>query len=44
MLNILAGTLLGPEDLLPLSKDIIEITSSLSVDVIKKEFKFSPWR
>ena len=40
--NILVGILFGPEDLLSLSEDIMEITSSLSVGVIKKELKFSP--
>ena len=34
--NVVVGILFGPEDLLPLSKDIMEITSSLSVGVIKK--------
>ena len=34
--NILVGILFGTEDLLSLSKDIIEITSSLSAGVIKK--------
>ena len=42
--NILVGILFGPEDLLSLREDIMEITSSLSVGVIKKEFKLSPWR
>ena len=40
--NILVGTLFGPEDLLSLREDIMEITSLLSVGVIKKEFKLSP--
>ena len=40
--NILVGILFGPEDLLSLREDIMEITSSLSVGVIKKEFKLSP--
>ena len=34
--NILVGILFGTEDLLSLSKDIMEITSSLSAGVIKK--------
>ena len=34
--NILVGILFGPEDLLSLSEDIMEITSSLSAGVIKK--------
>ena len=41
--NILVAILFGPEDLLS-REDILEITSSLSVGVIKKELKFSPWR
>ena len=40
--NILVGILFGPEDLLSLSEDIMKITSSLSVGVIRKELKFSP--
>ena len=40
--NILVGILFGPEDLLSLSEYIMEITSSLSVGVIKKELKFPP--
>ena len=40
--NILVGTLFGPEDLLSLREKIIEINFSLSVGVIKKEFKLSP--
>ena len=40
--SILVGILFGPEDLLSLREDIMEITSSLSVGVIKKEFKLSP--
>ena len=40
--NILVGILFGPEDLLSLSEYIMEITSSLSVGVIKKELKCSP--
>ena len=34
--NILVGILFEPEDLLLLREDIMEITSSLSVGVIKK--------
>ena len=34
--KILVGMLFGTEDLLSLSKDIMEITSSLSAGVIKK--------
>ena len=33
--NILVGILFGPEDLLSLREDIMEITSSLSAGVIK---------
>ena len=40
--NILVGILFGPENLLSLREDIMEITSSLSVGVMKKEFKLSP--
>ena len=40
--NILVGILFGPEDLLSLREDIMEITSSPSVGVINKEFKLSP--
>ena len=40
--HIFVGILFGPEDLLSLREDIMEITSSLSVSVIKKEFKLSP--
>ena len=40
--NILVRILFGPEDLLSLKKDIMEITSSLSLGVIKKDFKLSP--
>ena len=40
--NILVGIVFGPEDVLSLSEDIMEITSSISVGVIKKELKFSP--
>ena len=40
--NILVGILFEPEDLLLLREDIMEITSSLSVGVIKKDFKLSP--
>ena len=40
--NILLGTLFEPEDLLSLRDDIMEITFSLSVGVIKKQFKLSP--
>ena len=40
--NILVRILFGPEDLLSLRKDIMEITSSLSLVVIKKDFKLSP--
>ena len=45
--NILVGILfgpidVGPENLLSLREDIMEITSSLSVGVMKKEFKLSP--
>ena len=40
--NVLVGIPFGPEDLLPLREDIMETTSSLSVGVIKKEFKLSP--
>ena len=38
--NILVGILFGPEDLLSLSEDIKEITSSLSAGVIKKNYNF----
>ena len=41
--NVLVSILFVPEDLLSLREDIIEITSSLSVDVMKKEFKSSPF-
>ena len=34
--NILVGMLFGPEDLLSLREDIMEITSSLSAGVINK--------
>ena len=40
--NILADILFGPQDLLSLREDIMEITSSLPIDVIKKEFKLLP--
>ena len=36
--NILVDILFRPEDLLSLREDIMEITCSLSVGVIKKEF------
>ena len=39
--NFLVDILFGREYLLSLSKDIMGITSSLYVDVIKKECKFS---
>ena len=35
--DILVGILFGPEDLLSLREDIMEITSSLSLGVIKKQ-------
>ena len=38
--NILVGILFGPEDLLSLRVDTMEITSSMSVGVIKKEFNY----
>ena len=37
--DILVGILFGPKDSLSLGEVIIEITSSLSVDVIKNKFK-----
>ena len=40
--NILVSILFETKDLLSLSEYIMEITSSLLVDVIKKELKFSP--
>ena len=40
--NILVGILFGPEDLLSLSEDLMEMTSSQSAGIIKKELKFSP--
>ena len=42
--NILVGILFEPEVLLSLRDDIMGITSSPSVGVIKKEFKWSPWK
>ena len=38
--NILVGILFGPEDLLSLREDIMEITSSLSVSVIEKNLNY----
>ena len=38
--NILVGILFGPENLLLLSEDIMETTSSLSVGVIKNNLNF----
>ena len=38
--NILVGILFGPEDLLSLREDIMEITSSLSVGVTKKNLNY----
>ena len=40
--NILVGILFGPEDLLSLSEDLMEMTSSQSAGIMKKELKFSP--
>ena len=40
--KILVDILFGPEDLLSLSEDIMEITFSLSVGIIKTELEFSP--